>query len=113
MKLVAISSVVVAILTTCSCQKQQAAEGPPPPTAVDVVEVQQRDIPIYGDWVATLQGYQNAQIQPQVSGYLIRQNYREGSIVRLQPANIEMDPILVPAAQVAIQGRVLGVLRKY
>ncbi len=36
-----------------------------------------------------------------------------GQVVRLQPANIEMDPIYVPAAQVAIQGRVLGVLRKY
>jgi repressor LexA len=37
----------------------------------------------------------------------------EGSVVRLQPSNMEMDPIRVPAAQVAIQGRVLGVLRKY
>ena len=39
--------------------------------------------------------------------------YPEGSVVRLQPANIEMEPIYVPAGQVAIQGRVLGVLRKY
>jgi repressor LexA len=37
----------------------------------------------------------------------------EGSVVRLQPSNLEMEPIYVPAAQVAIQGRVLGVLRKY
>jgi repressor LexA len=43
----------------------------------------------------------------------LKRYYREGSVVRLQPANVEMDPILVPAAQVAIQGRVLGVLRKY
>jgi repressor LexA len=34
-------------------------------------------------------------------------------MVRLQPANLEMEPIYVPAAHVAIQGRVLGVLRKY
>jgi repressor LexA len=43
----------------------------------------------------------------------LKRFYVEGSVVRLQPANIEMDPIYVPAAQVAIQGRVLGVLRKY
>jgi len=43
----------------------------------------------------------------------LKRFYREGSVIRLQPANAEMDPIFVPAAQVAIQGRVLGVLRKY
>ena len=43
----------------------------------------------------------------------LKRFYPEGAVVRLQPANLEMDPIIVPAAQVAIQGRVLGVLRKY
>jgi repressor LexA len=43
----------------------------------------------------------------------LKRFYSEGSVVRLQPSNMEMDPIRIPAAQVAIQGRVLGVLRKY
>jgi repressor LexA len=43
----------------------------------------------------------------------LKRFYPEGSVIRLQPSNVEMDPIYVPAAQVAIQGRVLGVLRKY
>ena len=43
----------------------------------------------------------------------LKRFYLEGSQVRLQPANLEMEPIMVPAAQVAIQGRVLGVLRRY
>jgi repressor LexA len=43
----------------------------------------------------------------------LKRFYPEGAVVRLQPANLEMDPIIVPATQVAIQGRVLGVLRKY
>jgi repressor LexA len=43
----------------------------------------------------------------------LKRFYQEGAQVRLQPANLEMDPIFVPAAQVAIQGRVLGVLRRY
>ncbi len=48
---------------------------------VAVVRVQQQDVPLIGDWVGTLDGYVNAQIQPQVGGYLIRQDYREGSHV--------------------------------
>src|ERR1700744_124865 len=43
----------------------------------------------------------------------LKRYYLEGSMVRLQPSNLEMEPIYVPAAQVAIQGRALGVLRKY
>jgi repressor LexA len=43
----------------------------------------------------------------------LKRYYIEGSMVRLQPSNREMDPIYVPISQVAIQGRVLGVLRKY
>ena len=43
----------------------------------------------------------------------LKRFYPEGNQVRLQPANLEMEPIYVPAAQVAIEGRVLGVLRKY
>ena len=43
----------------------------------------------------------------------LKRFYPEGQMVRLQPANTEMEPIYVPAAHVSIQGRVLGVLRKY
>jgi len=43
----------------------------------------------------------------------LKRFFPEGSLVRLQPSNVEMDPIYVPAGQVAIQGRVLGVLRRY
>jgi len=43
----------------------------------------------------------------------LKRLFTEGNRVRLQPSNLEMDPIYLPAAQVAIQGRVLGVLRKY
>jgi len=63
------------------CQSQKAA-GPLPPAEVEVVSVIQRDVPIYGEWVATLDGYVNAQIQPQVTGYIVDQTYKEGSFVR-------------------------------
>jgi membrane fusion protein (multidrug efflux system) len=52
----------------------------------------QQDVPIYSEWVATLDGYVNAQIQPHVSGYIIKQNYREGSVVRKGDVLFEIDP---------------------
>ncbi|HEY0702787.1 MAG TPA: efflux RND transporter periplasmic adaptor subunit [Candidatus Acidoferrales bacterium] len=60
--------------------------------SVTVVTVVQRDVPVVSDWVATLDGYTNAQIQPQVTGYLIKQNYREGSFVRQGDVLFEIDP---------------------
>src|SRR3984893_13205564 len=83
--LLALTSVLV------GCQAQKAATTPPPPE-VQVVGVQQQDVPIYNDWVATLDGYENAQIQPQVTGYLITQNYKEGSTVRKGQILFEIDP---------------------
>ncbi|MES2392212.1 MAG: efflux RND transporter periplasmic adaptor subunit [Acidobacteriota bacterium] len=63
-----------------------------PPTPVGVVTVQQSDVPLTGQWVGTLDGYVNAQIQPQVSGYLIKQDYREGSPVAKGQVLFEIDP---------------------
>jgi membrane fusion protein (multidrug efflux system) len=83
--------VVLASSVVLGCQTQKAA-APPPPTEVEVVSVVQRDVPIYGEWVATLDGYVNAQIQPQVSGYLIKQSYKEGSFVRKGQVLFEIDP---------------------
>lgn len=74
----------------CTRKAQPAPKMPPP--SVGVVDVVERDVPIYGNWVASLDGYVNANIQPQVSGYLIKQNYREGSYVRKGEILFEIDP---------------------
>ncbi len=66
--------------------------APPRPPVVEVATVIQKDVPIYGEWIATLNGYVNAQIQPQVTGYLIRQNYQEGSFVHKGDVLFEIDP---------------------
>jgi membrane fusion protein (multidrug efflux system) len=71
--------------------KSQAAIGTPTPE-VEVATVEQRDVPVYSEWVATLDGYVNAQIRPQVSGYIIKQNYTEGSLVRKGQVLFEIDP---------------------
>src|SRR6266851_7977659 len=73
------------------CNGSKAASTPPPP-AVEVVTVVQQDTPIYSEWVATLDGYVNAQIQPRVPGYIIRQNYKEGSVVTKGEILCEIDP---------------------
>ena len=52
----------------------------------------QKDVPVHGEWVGTLEGYVNAQIQPQVSGYLIRQDYHEGAFVQKGQVLFEIDP---------------------
>ena len=70
-----------AVAGVTGCGGKAAAPAPPPPE-VEVAEVVQRDTPIYSEWVAVLDGYVNAQIQPHVSGYIIRQSYKEGSIVK-------------------------------
>ena len=56
--------------------------APRPSMKVTVEKAAQSDVHITGEWVGTLDGYVNAQIQPQANGYLVRQDYREGSQVQ-------------------------------
>jgi RND family efflux transporter MFP subunit len=79
------------LLAGCSIGSSKAAPAAPPLT-VEVATVVQQDTPIYSEWVATLDGYVNAQIQPHVSGYIIRQNYKEGSVVSKGEVLFEIDP---------------------
>jgi membrane fusion protein, multidrug efflux system len=86
--------IAAATLALSGCESkptESSAAMVPPPTDVAVTTVVQKDVPIYGDWVATLDGYVNANIQPQVSGYLIKQDYREGSLVHKDDVLFEID----------------------
>jgi len=62
------------------CKEKEQAQPAAPPEVV-VVAVEQRDVPIYRDWVGTLEGEVNATISAQVSGYLVKQAYKEGRMV--------------------------------
>jgi membrane fusion protein (multidrug efflux system) len=75
----------------CS-EKKPALAASPQAMPVTVVAVQPTDVPLTGEWVGTLDGNVNAQIQPQASGYLIRQDYREGSQVSKGQVLFEIDP---------------------
>ena len=74
------------------CERPVASAPPPPPPMVEVTPAIQKDVPLEGEWVGTLEGYVNAQIQPHVSGYLIHQDYQEGGFVRQGQVLFQIDP---------------------
>ena len=76
------------------CARSEASIPPAHSGAipVSVVKVREADVPLTGSWVGTLDGYVNAQIQPQVTGYLVRQSYREGSPVGKDQVLFQIDP---------------------
>lgn len=88
----AILSVALTALTGCDSTHASTQAAGNMAMPVSVVKVRQADVPVNGEWVGTLDGFVNAQIQPQVSGYLIRQNYREGAPVGKDEVLFEIDP---------------------
>src|SRR5271157_3027729 len=82
---------IVPILALAGCSSSHAAFKMPDPEVLVAAPVQQ-DVAVDGEWVATLDGYDNAEIRPQVSGYLIKQNYKEGSVVGKGQVLFEIDP---------------------
>ena len=99
--------VLLAVLSSIihACSRSEAQPAPTPPPTVAVVEVTPENVPVSAEWVASLDGYVNAQIRPQVSGYLIRRNYREGAAVRKGEVLFEIDarPFEAAVAQAEAQ----------
>jgi membrane fusion protein (multidrug efflux system) len=96
---------IAGALTAASCTRTTSAAGPPRPPDVEVVPVEQRDIPVYREWIGTLDGMVNAAIRAQVTGYLLTQNYTEGSFVRKGHVLFEIDPRPFQAAVDQAQGQ--------
>lgn len=94
-----------AFILGCNNNTASAHAGPPAAMKVSVVKAEQTDVPLTGEWVGTLDGSVNAQIQPQANGYLIRQDYREGSEVRKDQVLFEIDPRPFQAALDQAQGQ--------
>jgi membrane fusion protein (multidrug efflux system) len=92
-----------AVVITRSRTKVKA--GPPPPPEVRAATVEQRDLPIEHEWIGTLDGLVNADIRAQVTGYLLRQDYKEGSFVRKGQLLFQIDPRPFEAAVVQASGQ--------
>jgi RND family efflux transporter MFP subunit len=80
-------------LVCAGCEAGKAAvPAAPAPLEVEVATVSEQSVTISSEWIATLDGFVNAQIRPQVSGYLVTRNYREGAAVRKGDVLFEIDP---------------------
>src|SRR5271165_6982016 len=89
---------VVVSLATLSCKRTAAPRAVPPIPTVTVATVVQKDVPIYEESVGTTVGFVNADILPKVSGYLLKQDYQDGSRVRAGQLLFEIDPRQYQAA---------------
>ena len=99
---IALAAIVPSML---ACSRGQAAPAPQPPPTVSVVELAPETVPVSTEWIATLDGFANAQIRPQVSGYLIKRTYKEGGLVRRGEVLFEIDPRPFEAALAQTQAQ--------
>ncbi|MBV8437618.1 MAG: efflux RND transporter periplasmic adaptor subunit [Silvibacterium sp.] len=81
---------IIPVAGFVGCTRSQAIKLPD--TEVLVATPVQRDVPVHNEWVATTDGYVNAEIRPQVAGYIIRQDYKEGAVVSKGQVLFEIDP---------------------
>ena len=88
-----LSSILSVTVALAACKSTTASSAPPPsPPQVSVETVQPERVALTSEWIATLDGYVNAQIRPQVSGYLLARNFGEGAVVRKGQVLFEIDP---------------------
>jgi RND family efflux transporter MFP subunit len=97
--------VIAALAATTGCSNQTNGAAAPAPQDVEVVSVEQRDVPIYSEWIGTLDGFVNADIKAQVSGYLLEQAYSEGSFVKKGQLLFQIDPRPFQASLDLAQGQ--------
>ena len=97
-----LAAVALIIGTVVGCERSQSQAAPA--QEVQVVGVVQRDVPVADEWVGTLDGFVNAQVRAQVTGYLVKQDYKEGSAVRQGDLLFEIDPRPFAAALAQAEG---------
>jgi RND family efflux transporter MFP subunit len=96
---------VLGLLISSSIGCGGKTSGSMPPPTVEVAQVEQKDVPIYGEWIGTLDGYTNADVRAQVTGYLLRQGYQEGAFVKRGQLLFEIDPRPFQAALDQAEGQ--------
>ncbi len=87
-----LASAAGVLMVTFGCTRGTSASAAAPLLEVEVAPVQQKDVPIYREWIGTLAGQVNADIKAQVTGYLIQQAYTEGSFVKQGQLLFQIDP---------------------
>jgi RND family efflux transporter MFP subunit len=97
--------IVIALIVGALRPKHASGAGTAAPPVVMVAEVEQRDVDLYSEWIGTLAGEVNANVQAQVTGYLLRRDYQEGSSVRKGQLLFEIDPRPFQAALDQAEGQ--------
>ncbi len=101
----AVCLVVIALIIGAIRPSHVAGAHQSAPLDVEVVQVEQKDVPIYGEWIGTFDGFTDADVKAQVTGYLLRQGYQEGSFVRKGQLLFEIDPRPFQAALDQAEGQ--------
>jgi membrane fusion protein, multidrug efflux system len=101
----AIGLVIVGVVIGAVRPKHVSGAQAGAPADVQVVQVEQRDVPIYGEWIGTLDGLTNADVRAQVTGYIMKQAYQEGAFVRKGQLLFEIDPRPFQAALDQAEGQ--------
>jgi RND family efflux transporter MFP subunit len=97
--------VIILIIGAVRPSKHALGSQPVPSPNVAVVQVQQEDVPIYGEWIGTLDGLVNADVRAQVTGYLLKQGYQEGAFVKQGQLLFQIDPRPFQAALDQAEGQ--------
>src|SRR5215469_13900947 len=87
-----IGLVVIGLVVRAVHPSKHAGAATPAAADVEVVKVEQEDVPIYGEWIGTLDGLVNADVRAEVTGYLMKQAYQEGSFVKQGQLLFQIDP---------------------
>ena len=97
--------VIVLIVGAIHPFRKASATATTPPPVIEVIQTEQKDVPIYGEWIGTLDGLVNADVRAQVSGYLLKQGYQEGSFVKKGELLFQIDPRPFQAALDQAEGQ--------
>ena len=97
--------IVIGLIVRAVLPSKHALGAPNASPDVQVAEVEQKDVPIYGEWIGTLDGLVNADVRAQVTGYILKQGYQEGAFVRKGELLFEIDPRPFQAALDQAEGQ--------
>src|SRR5258708_4186836 len=97
--------IIIGLIVGGTRSKHVSGAQPGASPDVEVVQVEQKDVPIFGEWIGTLDGFTNADVRAQVTGYLLRQGYQEGAFVKKGQLLFEIDPRPFQAALDQAEGQ--------
>jgi RND family efflux transporter MFP subunit len=97
--------IVLALIVGAMIPSKKALGAPPSTPDVEVVQVEKKDVPIYAEWIGTLDGLVNADVRAQVTGYLLKQGYQEGALVKQGQLLFQIDPRPFQAALDQAEGQ--------